>query len=146
MKDIYLVILNITSWCGISLDAEHYYGKLILCNKKEVTIDNVCDWNINHLGDEIEIRRKLTKRLAKELDKKDGFGNFNLMSYNESRGNKEMADNIEGTTNRFDTIKQVIDIGIREYNKLNLTCPFICLYDGIKFSDTIILNSDTKTI
>lgn len=131
---IYLAILNITSWVGYDSDAEHVYAHLILSENEKVNIDNVNEYNVNYLGNKIEILRPLTLELAKELDKKDKF-NSNQRAYRICKEDPEFAkENPEyGYTNRFDTFEQVVNAGIQKWKELNLNCPFISLYEGDKY-------------
>lgn len=144
---IYLAILNITSWVGISCNAEHLYGHLILCEESDVNIDNIEDYNVKYVGENIEIRRPLTFELATLLDQKDGYGR-NLRRYRLVESDPEFAkENPEYiTTNRFDTFDQIVNAGIEKWRELNIDCPFISLYNGEKYyansynpSATIIL-------
>lgn len=139
-KRIYLAILNITSWAGQCGDAEHVYGHLILSEKEHVNIDNVDEYNVNYLGEKIEIKRPLTLQLAKKYDKKDGHNSY-------QRSLKYAEDNPEyGQTNKFDTFNEVVNAGIEKWKELNINCPFISLYEGEKYkannyepSNTIVL-------
>jgi hypothetical protein len=135
MNKTYLAILNITSWVGTSSDAEHVYGHLILSSKKEVTVDNVEDWNVNYLGEKIEIRRPLTLKLAKSLDKKDGR-NTNQRHFRMIQDDPKLINEFPdlGTTNRFDTFEEVVNAGIEKWKELGLDCPFISLYEGEKYT------------
>ena len=144
---IYLAILNITSWAGQCSDAEHVYGNLILSERAEVTIDNVDEYSVNGLGDDIEIRQPLTLKLAKKLDQKDRF-NSNQRAYRICKEDPEFAkENPDyGTTNRFDTFDEVVRAGITKWKELDINCPFISLYEGKKYeandyepSTTVIL-------
>jgi hypothetical protein len=144
---IYLAILNITSWVGQCGDAEHVYAHLILSVNENVNIDNIEEYNVNHLGEEIELRRPLTLEIAKQLDKKDGHNSnqraFRL--YNEDPDfAKENPD--YGKTNRFDSFEEAVNAGIEKWKELNIDCPFISLYEGEKYkannyepSTTVIL-------
>ena len=120
--NIKLVILNITSWVGCDSEAEHLYGKIILSDQKKVTIDNICEWNVNHLGEVIELKKEMTFQDATMLDKKDD-GNTYRRAF--------MLGNTK--TNRFNSIEEVVNAGIEYYNSLNLNCPFITLYEGEKY-------------
>jgi len=129
-----LVILNITSWTGVSPDAHHVYGRLILCENPSVTVDNVEGFNIKFLGKNIELHQPLTMEAAIKLDKKDGGKNYQdeveLMEEYPGR-----FDHMEcwGKTNRFDTFEEVENFAITEWRKLNLGCPFISLYEDSKY-------------
>lgn len=135
---IYLVILNITSYTGI--DAEHVYGNLILSDKKNVNIDNIEEYNVRYLGKNIEVKRPMTRELARQLDKKDGYGlnQRRLINFENNPDNPDYTDC--GLTNRFDTIDQVVNAGIKKYKELNIECPFISLYEGNKYKNTFIIN------
>lgn len=144
---IYLAILNITSWVGISCGAEHLYGNLILCEKSDVNIDNVEEYNVKYLGENIEIRRSLTFEIATLLDKKDGHG-CNMRRYRLGESDPEFASENPDyiTTNRFDTFDQIVNAGVEKWRELNIDCPFISLYNGEKYyansynpSSTVIL-------
>ncbi len=145
MPQIYLAVLNITSWAGQCGDAEHVYGNLILSTQESVNIDNIEDWNVKYLGKNIEIKRPLTLELAMQLDKKDGH-NSNQRALRYAKENPEY-----GLTNRFDTFEQVVNAGVEKWKELNIDCPFISLYEGKKYeansyepSDTLILHYNTK--
>lgn len=153
MSRIYLAVLNITSWVGQCGDASHVYAHLILSKSEEVNIENVEDFNVNYLGEKIELRRPLTLELAKQLDKKDGH-NSNQRAFRISNEDPEFAkENPDyGTTNRFDTFEEAVNMGIEKWKELNINCPFISLYEGEKYeandyepSTTIILQYDLKT-
>lgn len=144
---IYLVILNIDSFAGLCANATHVYGHLILSENKNVNIDNIEDYNVDYLGKRIELKRKITLDIAKELDMKDG-GKAHQIVFNLMQENLEFAKEYpeRALTERFDTIKQVADAGIKKWKELNLNCPFISLYKGRKYeaneyesSSTIIL-------
>lgn len=129
-QNIKLAILNITSWSGMCPGATHLYGHLILCDK-DVSIENISDWNVKYLGESIEIRRVITKEIAEKLDAKDGHNTY-------SRIFRQMTEDPEllrvspeyGTVNRFDTFQEVVDAGIAKWEELKLECPFISLYEG----------------
>lgn len=150
-KNIYLAILNITSWVGVCGDAEHLYGHLILC-ERNINIDDIVEWNVSHLGEKIEIRRPLTLELAKKLDKKDKF-NSNQRAFRIFNEDPEFAiENPEyGTTIRFDTFDEVVRAGVEKWKELDINCPFISLYEGDKYhkndyceAETIILQYGDK--
>ena len=125
--EITLAILNITSWSGIDSNATHIYGTLILCQYNNVTIDNVEDYNVRFLGQNIELFRPMDEELARLLDKKDGGSTF----YRRFMSNTEY-----NRTNRFDTFEQVITAATEKYKELNINCSFIILYEGNKLSLT----------
>jgi len=99
---IHLAILNITSWCGYDASAEHLYGHLILSDKEQVTLENVHDWNVRHIGEQIELSREMTFDEAKKLDAKDQSGGRVQRRW--MRGEKD--------TTRFDSFEQVVASGI----------------------------------
>jgi hypothetical protein len=121
MEKIHLAILNTTSWYG--LDAEHLYGYLVLSTKKEVTIENVEDWNVKYLGENIEVFRDITLDEAKKLDIKDQSCGSCQRRW--ERGDKK--------SNRFNTFDEIVKAGIVKYKELNLKCDFISLYEGSKY-------------
>jgi len=131
---IYLAILNITSWVGQCADAEHLYGHLILSTKEEVTIDNVDEWNVKYLGENIELFRPLTLEVAKALDEKEGGKTY-------QRHFRWMQEGVTTTreleeyskTNRFDTFDEVVNAGIEKWKELNCDCLFISLYEGKRY-------------
>lgn len=122
MPRIYLAILNITSWVGQCGDAEHVYAHLILSEKENINIDNIEEFNVNYLGEKIELFRPLTLEIAEKLDKKEG-GNFYKRDLHTERA----------FTNRFDTFDECVDAGIKKWKELNIDCPFISLYEGEKY-------------
>ena len=86
MKIVYLVI---SSWTGISIEAEHFYGKLIFRDKYE-TIQ------------EIELKRKLSLKEAKLLDKKDDCHTWQILR----------------ETERFNSTNDIQKLAIKTYKKL----------------------------
>lgn len=54
-----IVYLDITSYRGVSVGAEHFYGKLVNSGEKYEVV---------------ELEQVMTKKMAIELNKKDGFG------------------------------------------------------------------------
>ena len=124
---IHLAILNITSWAGYDTSAEHLYGMLILSERPDVTVENVHEWSVRYLGQEIKLQRKMTEGIARRLDKKDGH-NSNMCALRYAAENPEM-----GYTERFDEFDQVVDAGIEKWKELGLNCPFISLYEGSRY-------------
>lgn len=139
-KKIYLAILNITSWAGQCSDADHVYGTLILSEREAVTVDNVEEWNIKYLGENIEVKQTLTPELAKRLDERDG-GNSNRRLITEYQDNPTLA-----TTSRFYTFQQVVNAGIETWKTMKLDCPFISLYEGRKYIANEFESSNTVII
>lgn len=133
-KKIHLAILNITSWAGMCSDAEHVYGKLILCDREDVTIENINEWNVNHLGDDIELRQPVTLKMAIKLDAKDGGKTYQraVRLREEFKDNPDFQELYD--TNRFDTFKEVEDLAIAKWKELNFGCPFISLYNNEKYN------------
>lgn len=135
-KKITLAILNITSWAGLCADATHVYGKLILCDKESINLDNVTEWNVNHLGDDIELRQPMTLQMAIKLDAKDGGKTYQravrLRATFENDPDFEELYN----TNRFDTFEEVENFAIAKWKELKLDCPFISLYESNKYDFT----------
>ena len=88
MNDKYdITYLHITTWSGIAFLASHYYGKL-------------------YHGDDtpFELCKKLTKKQADELNKRDIIGC--IAPYH-----------INDMTQRFDTEDEIIRVAKREYKK-----------------------------
>lgn len=131
--DVYLVILNITSWAGQCTDATHIYGELILSKDKNVNIDNVEEWNVKYLGDSFELRQPLTLEIVQRLDKKDGHKRYEraFRLYDEFKDDESFYDLLH--TNRFDKFEELEDFAINIYKELNIDCPFISLYNGEKY-------------
>ena len=133
-KKITLAILNITSWCGQCADATHVYGDLILCSSKQINIDNVDEWGVRSMGEATKMTRPLTLELAKALDEKDGHKS-NQRAFRIITEDPDFAkENPEyGTTERFDTFEEVVNVGIEKWKELDIDCPFISLYEGDKY-------------
>lgn len=131
-KKIYLAILNITSWVGQCGDATHLYANLIL-SEEDIGIDDVEDWNVNHLGIKIEMRRPLTLELAIALDEKDGY-HSNQRAFRLCQDAEFAKENPSyGKTIRFDTFEQCVNAGIDKWKELDINCTFISLYEGEKY-------------
>lgn len=149
---IYLAILNITSWSGQCTDATHVYGKLTLCDRAGVTIDNIEDYNVKYLGKGVNVQRPLTQELAKRLDEKDS-GHSHQREFHVLTEHPEIRDKMEyyGHTERFDTFEEVVNAGIAKWKELDINCPFISLYEGDKYkankyepTSSIILKYEEK--
>lgn len=130
-EKIYLAILNITSYEGQCADAEHVYGNLILSKRPEVTLENLTEWNIKYLGENIEITQPLTLEIAKKLDKKEGGSLYRRMFLHVQENPEDFEQ--DGKTNRFNTFEEVERFGILKWKELNLDCPFISLYEGERY-------------
>ena len=87
--------LNITSWYGISIGAEHYYGNLYYNNKK------------------IEISRQMTKKEADYLNKKDSIRGINILAY-------EKGDKTTRFSNKTEIIKIAVKIIKRKFTNVDL--------------------------
>lgn len=150
MKDkIYLAILNITSWAGTCCDAVHVYGHLILSKQEKVTVNNIEEYNINYLGEKIEITQPVTIEIAKQLDEIDGGKSYQRAFYRQEELKNDDNFNELLNTNRFNTFNEVVDAGIKKWKELNLNCPFISLYEGQKYeansyepSSTVIISKN----
>jgi hypothetical protein len=102
-----LAYLDITSWVGISIGAEHFYGNLIMGDNK------------------IELMREITIHEAVALDKKDGGWGTRVSAW--KNGDK--------TTNRFNNRKSIAKVaieigkekGIRSF-KIDRRRAFIIIY------------------
>ena len=120
---IYLAVLNITSWVGQCGDAVHVYGNLILSTKKDITVDNVDEWNVKYIGEDIELSREISFEEAQTIDIKEQNHGINQRHWR--HGDKRI--------NKFDTFEQVVNSGIEKWKELNLDCPFISLFEGEKY-------------
>ena len=127
-RPIVLVALNITSYCGISLDAEHYYGHLILIRSPRITTKNINNYGSS--GEPIKLERPITREMALHLNKKDGE-----IGICTTHRPGEISD-------RFNTTEELTDFAIKEYKKLNLDVPFISLYRDRKFKETVIIQPE----
>lgn len=117
-----LAILNITSYSGQCSDAEHLYGRLIICEQPDITIDNVTEWSVRYLGESVEVFRDVSYEEACQLDEKDGTVVYTHLWKD---GDKR--------TSRFNTFDEVVTAGIEKWKELKLDCPFISLYEGDKY-------------
>jgi len=138
MSKIYLAVLNITSWQGYCADAQHLYGHLYLSEHQEINLDTVTEWNIRHIGEEIELTHEMTEADAIKLDEKDG-GHTHQRHFR--LGDKQ--------TKRFDTFAQVVKAGYEKWKELDLDCPFITLYEGDRYDIKNVKENnyeDCKTI
>jgi len=128
MENITLAVLNITSYAGQCSDATHVYGKLILCNKPDITIDNVTEWNVKFIGKNVEIRQPLTLAIAKKLDSKDKGKTYQRHFKYISEDNNYPEE--YKTVNKFDTFEEIELFAINKWKELKLNCTFISLYEG----------------
>ena len=117
-----IVVLYITSWRGISFNAEHYYGKLIKVESEKINIENVHDWSLRGF-DDVELKKKLTQKEAEELNEKDSYLGSRYEEGYES--------------NRFNSIKEVTEAGIKAFKEMELKCDFVSLLEGDRFSGTV---------
>ena len=108
--EVQLVVLNITSWEGISLNAEHSYGNIILVNWTGIDFDNIEEFGINTFGEEVKLERVLSRKDCVKLDKKDGGTSLQKMF--------DLRETV--MTNRFDTIDQITEEGIRYWKDSGL--------------------------
>jgi len=138
MKAPKMIVLYITTWQGISIGAEHYYGKIILIDSmwKDITLENIEEYGIDTFGENIRLEKELTFKDCENLDKKDGGHTYK----------RAFKIGINSKSDRFDTIKEITEHGIKfwkEYcSKNNIKTPFISLFHGEKTEDTVILTSD----
>jgi len=122
MKKINLAILNITSFAGYCTDAEHLYGTLILSEVEKVNINNVVEWNVRHLGENIEIFHEMSFEDAVKLDEKDGGDTYKIA------WKHDLKD-----TNRFFNVNEIVNAGIKKWLELGIDCPFISLYESERY-------------
>ncbi len=111
-----VVYLDITSFSGVSIGAEHYYGKLVCSGDEYKTI---------------ELEKKLTSRQAKELNKKDGYGSV------------FRADSLTG---RFDTEQEIISLAIVEYKKHFPEAKILLLGDSASAEAKKVLDAPSKEL
>ena len=117
----YLAVLNITTYQGQCADADHYYGKLIL-SQVLIDPDDIEQWNMNHLGQALTLEKEITLREAQYLDEKDGGHTY---TYGWLHADRK-------TSERFDSIEEVQAAAKLKYEELQLSCPYIELYEGKK--------------
>lgn len=131
--DVYLVILNITSWTGQCSDATHIYGNLIFSKDKNVDIYNIEEYSVRCLGENFQLRQPLTLEISQKLDKKDGHKTYEraFRLYDELKNDENFYDLLH--TDRFDTFEELENFAINIYKELNINCPFISLYNGEKY-------------
>jgi hypothetical protein len=143
-ENIKLAIVNITSWAGQCSDATHVYGHLILCDKDDVNINNIEEYNVKYLGKNIELKRPLTLEIAQVLDEKDGNRTYQR-HFRMMQEEPEYCKTLDGygETDRFDTFPQVVDAGLKLYHEMELTCPFISLYEGVMYKSNKHENSNS---
>lgn len=128
---IKLAIINITTFVGMSFDADHYYGHIIF---SELSIEpgKASEWSMNSLGKSQELSYELTLKDAKALDKKDHHDSY---QYSWHHGDKMCT--------RFNTPEDVIEAGIKiwreKMKEVGYEFPLINLYEGEKYEDTKIL-------
>jgi hypothetical protein len=122
----------------MSIGATHFYGKLQLvqqCTDPDygpITLDNIEEWAPG--GIDIQLKRKLTMKTAKELDEKHGG---NTYQYSVSAG-------VRTLTEGWDSIEELTKFAIKKYKSLKLNCDFISLYEGEKFKDTVIIKNNNE--
>lgn len=110
-----LVLLDISTFRGISIGAEHYYGKFSVYPKFREIVKS--DGSISHQSstsdprhkyDRYEIKRKLSQKEAIELNKKDD-GGFFTSSFGFKKGDE---------TTRFDNKDQLMLAALRKFREL----------------------------
>ena len=128
---VHIVILNITQWKSDHTYPRCYYGKLILCTNPDVTFHNIRQFDVNKLGERIEVTRQLTREEAVKLDKRYHNANYT-----------QCWDEGDMTTNRFDDYIQATEAGMEMFRELKMDVPFISLLEGKKFYRTRTFNED----
>ncbi len=123
-----LVVLNITSWIGISSGAEHVYGNIILVDQKGKTLDNIEGFSVSTFGRTVKLEKILTEKECAEFDRKDRGVSYTRRF---KLGEVKSA--------RFNTIEEITKAGVEYYKNLELDVPFISLRKGDKFKETVII-------
>ena len=119
-KSLSVIVLNITSWRGISVGATHYYAQLVFLYDESLTVDNVSEISLSCRDNE-ELYKELTLEEAKNLDFLEGDGDEYERWW--KRGNK--------LSNRFDSEKECLVSAvtkIREYGFVEV--PFVVLIEN----------------
>ena len=134
-----LCVLNISSWQGISPDAEHVYGHLTLVKQNTdpdyglITIDNIEEWRPD--GEVIELQKPLTLADAKLLDEKSGGKTYQHSVMLSANYNKKTY------SGRFNSVDEVTKFAIKTYKRMKLNCDFISLYQWERFNETMIIKA-----
>jgi len=90
VKDFRIVFLDVTSWIGISLGAEHHYGRLSF-EVRPQKLDNIDKYK------EVELKRRLGAKEVKDLNKKDSSLGLSMYGVGEKthRFNSQVAVFVE---------------------------------------------------
>ncbi len=123
-KSITFAIVNITSWMGYSPDAEHLYGKLILCDEPFITLENIEEYTPEHLGEVIELGRLIDNE--EEAIRLDSKNNWDGSHYQRQWYTRTPIKN-------FNDAQSIINEALKIYKKRNLTCNLISLYNGERY-------------
>ena len=126
-----IVILNITRWKSDLTYSRCFYGKLILCTNPDVTFHNIRQFDVNKLGENIEVTRQLTREEAVKFDKRYWHANY-----------AQFWDEGEKNTNSFEDYIDVTEAGLAMFRELKMDVPFISVLEGKKFSGTRTLNEN----
>jgi len=132
-----LCVLNITSWRGISIGADHYYGKLLFVEQNtdpdygKITIENIDNWLPNSI--DFEVKQPLTLEMAKRLDIKYQSNGTYVSSFKLHEHGKKTY------INQFDSIDEINECAIKIFKMFGLEIDFISLYEMQKFSKTLII-------
>lgn len=98
MKISNVMAVEISSWAGVSLNAEHFYASLVF-------------YDANGEYQTKQLRHKLTAREAKALNKKDGVGG---------------AYSAGCMTERFDSVEDVHQAAIEEFKQIPHAKVLMC--------------------
>ena len=125
-----MAILNIRQWpVNQYFKPRGYYGHLIFCNQPGLTFHNVMGFDVNKLGERMEVLRAFSREEAIELD--DYYFSY-LRAWNRwERG-----------INRFEHFEDLNRAGMDLLKELQLDVPFISLLEGKKFHGTLTLNEN----
>lgn len=115
-------IINITTYQGTCPDASHYYGKLYRHDGHiKIPIEETGEWSITTFDLVEELKYEITKEQAIILDKK---------SYDRTRTYERLWENGVKTTEKFDTVEDIIKAGIEYCLKLKHKGKIVVLYEG----------------
>ena len=112
-EPINLIVIDVSSWIGTSIMAQHFYGKLIEVRQSSINKDNVNEWSV--YGESTELEHILTTKEARNLAKTDSQSFFDTIRKNMYRAGE--------ISTRFEDVSDVIVSGIELYNKKGYKVP-----------------------
>ena len=123
------IVINVTSWVGISIGAEHYYASYCPYLDTEgwdIQLSEVDEWSASTWEVHCKLERPLTESDAKSLNKKENWRG--MFRYKVG----DMSD-------RFDTIKQIVQAATKKREELGQKCPMVFLSEGSHFRPQMII-------